>query len=66
MSDRILSEETVNALQQEAENAPDRPGIAHWGSSAVKSLVASHRLLAARVKELETEKANMGDIYTDD
>ena len=60
---RILSGEEVNALQQEAENAPDRPGIADWGAKAVKNLIASHRLLAERNKGLKADWQDMYDAH---
>lgn len=40
-----LGREAVAALKQEAENAPDVPGIADWGRKAVLSLIASHEEL---------------------
>jgi hypothetical protein len=40
-----LSRDAIAALKQEAENAPDTPGIADWGRKAVLRLIASHEEL---------------------
>jgi len=51
MSDRILSEETVDSLEMFAMKWNSNPR--QLGKPCV-DLCRSHRLLAARVKELET------------
>ena len=57
MSDRILTDDVVTRTEREAED------LVFLGKHTM-DLCASHRLLAARVKELETELTELAQSMT--
>ncbi|KKM79410.1 hypothetical protein LCGC14_1350200 [marine sediment metagenome] len=57
-----LTPEAVAALKQEAENAPDTPGIEDWGRKAVLGLIASHEALRESIA-LDWEFCHIGCPY---
>jgi hypothetical protein len=55
-----LTRAAIDALKQEAENAPDVPGSADWGRKAVLRLIASHEELR---KSIYREFPDGRDVY---